>query len=697
VWRKRLRLGIAVFGLCLTAFLVYVIRPRETRQPAAPIERLDPKATVETRGCDVVQLKGSKQDLRVECESQVTYEDGQTALRGVTLTVDNRAGRSFKVTGKEARVGANQSTFDISGDVRLEASDGLVATAGSATYADAEGIVRAPGPVQFSRGRMAGAGIGFTFDEQRNTVWLLDQAVVRFAPEGSAGPMDVASGTAGFARGERYMRFERGVRMTRAGQIIEADEATAHLFADRDEPDQIELRGNSRITGGEGLGALRLMKARDINLDYADDGRTLQQATLAGQAAVSMASAGATAEQQLNAEFIAVELAADGAIKTLASRDRVALALPAAKDAPGRTIRAEQLTGTGAPGQGLTAMAFRTNVVFVEAAAKDGAARTVRSQQLDLRLNPSSGALDEAKFAGGVRFEDGGLVAQSGDAVYRPGGNGLDLRGKYGAADPFVNDELIRVDAESIDLTLSPRRMVATGKVRSVLQPSKPKPGVAAGKRPGLLGDADPINVIAGELTYDEQTKQGVYSGQSRLWQGETVIQAERITLDEIKGDLGAEGGVVTTLAIAPENANAKPARTGPTILRGATFSYKEDTRTAIYDTKAQMNGEQGDLRADHIELLLAGGDNKLDRLDARGSVDVALDKRRGSGAVLVYRPADERYEITGSPGRFVDECNESAGKTLTFFKSSDRVIIDGNEEVRTETRGGKCAAKPPS
>ena len=108
------------------------------------------------------------------------------------------------------------------------------------------------------------------------------------------------------------------------------------------------------------------------------------------------------------------------------------------------------------------------------------------------------------------------------------------------------------------------------------------------------------------------------------------------------------------------------------------------------------MNGEQGDLRADHIELLLAAGENRLDRLDARGAVDVTLDKRRGSGATLVYRPADERYEITGSPGRFIDECNESAGKTLTFFKSSDRVIIDGNEEVRTETRGGKCAAKPP-
>ncbi|MCC7241784.1 MAG: LPS export ABC transporter periplasmic protein LptC, partial [Acidobacteria bacterium] len=265
MWRKRLRLGIAVFGIGLAAFVVSVTRPRESRTAPPPVARLDPSATVETRGCEVVQLRGAKQDLRVECASQVTYQDGRTALVGVTLRVDNRAGRNFEVRSQEASVGARQSSFDMKGDVRLEASDGLVATAGSASYVADEGIVRAPGPVQFSRERMAGTGIGFTYDEQRNTLWLLDQAVVRLAADGAAGAMDIAAGTAGFARAERYLRFERGVRMTRSGQVIEADEATVFLFADRDEPDRIELRGNARITGGEGMGALRLMRARDIN------------------------------------------------------------------------------------------------------------------------------------------------------------------------------------------------------------------------------------------------------------------------------------------------------------------------------------------------------------------------------------------------------------------------------------------------
>ena len=109
------------------------------------------------------------------------------------------------------------------------------------------------------------------------------------------------------------------------------------------------------------------------------------------------------------------------------------------------------------------------------------------------------------------------------------------------------------------------------------------------------------------------------------------------------------------------------------------------------------MNGEQGDLHADHIELSLAAGENKLDRLDARGAVQMTLEKRSASGAPSCIA---RRMSAMRSPARrcrFLDECNESAGRTLTFFKSSDRVIIDGNEEVRTETRGGKCPGRPPS
>jgi hypothetical protein len=68
------------------------------------------------------------------------------------------------------------------------------------------------------------------------------------------------------------------------------------------------------------------------------------------------------------------------------------------------------------------------------------------------------------------------------------------------------------------------------------------------------------------------------------------------------------------------------------------------------------------------------------------------------TGAHLTYSPADDKYVVTGAPVKMLDaDCQETSGKTLTFWKASDRVQVDGNNEVRTQTKGGgKCPATPP-
>jgi lipopolysaccharide export system protein LptA len=541
---------------------------------------------------------------------------------------------------------------------------------------------------------MAGAGIGFTYDEQRNTVWLLDQAVVRFAAEGELPPMDVAAGAAGFARGDRYMRFERGVRMNRGGQVIEAGEAMVHLFADRDEPDRVELRGDSRITGGENMGSLRLLSARDINLDYGEDGRTLQQATLAGRGSVHMSGPDGRPGQQLNAEWIDVSLAPDGAVTGLSGRDAVSVVLPAVDAAPARTVRSTALSGRGAAREGLSTMRFEGAVEFREAATAERPARVARAQALDLQLKPSSGELEEARFAGTFQFEEGALKGSSADARYQIGEGLLALTGPVGGTPPHIEDERLTIDADRIDLTLSPRRMRAAGSVGTVLLPApKGTPAAQGNRRPALLGDSEPVIVSADKLDYAEVERRGVYSGQARLFQGETSIRANEITLDESRGDLLATGAVLTTLKLEPRDAAAK---TQPTIARGATFRYSDETRRAAYETGAQMDGDQGTIRADHIELFLEKADNRLDRLEASGKVSVAVEQRRASGSKLTYRPADEEYLMVGSPVQLIEECQETSGRTMKFFRSSERVQVDGNDQQRTQAKGGKCPEPRP-
>lgn len=685
---------LAIVAIGVIAAVAYTMRPREAVTPPPKLERLDPQATIETRGGDAIQLKGEQRNLRVEFDSQTSNADGETKLRGVKITVENRGGLNYEVTGKEAFVGKANSSYDVRGDVKLKTSDGLVATSQQATYVDAEKIVRIPGEVKFNRGRMTGSGIGFTYDEQRDTMWILDQADVKFAAEGDAGPMAFNSGTFGFARRDRYMRFENQMHMDREGQLIDANSAMVRLFPDRDEPDYIELRENSKVTGGPKSSALRSMSARDINLDYADDGRTLQNATLAGTALIQLANKDRSAGQTLGGGFMDIGLEPDGSVRSLSTRESVTVSLPATKDTAARTIRSNSLTAAGTA-QGIRDMKFTEGVEYREAATKTQGTRVARARNLDAQLDPAAGTLEQAKFTGNFDFVDGPMHAKSTDATYSITAGTLALTGKE--ITPEMSDEAVTLHAETIDVTLSPRKMLAKGNVRStLLPPKKAAANTPATKRPALLGDKDPVSILSNSLTYDEAVKKADYAGQTRLLQGQTTINADKLTLDEAKGDLTATGKVITNLVIA--NKQPDPAvKTKPTIARAETFTYSDDTRKATYTTAAQLDGDQGNLSATKLELQLAKEGNSLERLEATGVVTAIVDRRTVTGTKLTYSPDDDKYIVLGAPVKMIDaECQETSGKTLTFWKASDRVQVDGNNEVRTQTKGGgKCPSTP--
>ena len=122
---------------------------------------------------------------------------------------------------------------------------------------------------------------------------------------------------------------------------------------------------------------------------------------------------------------------------------------------------------------------------------------------------------------------------------------------------------------------------------------------------------------------------------------------------------------------------------------------------------RATRQLSQGDLSAERIEIVLAKQGNKVERLEGYTRVRLKLDKRTAVGARLTYYASDEKYVMSGaaatpvkitesqtSPSGAVS-CSETTGRTLTFFKSTDTIEIDGNEQTSTETQYTSCA--PPS
>jgi len=714
MWRRRARLAIGAFALVFLVLLVFAFKRRQPPSTSSGVVGSDPKAVAETTGGQTQRFKSSREDVNVRYDKLVTYADGSSKLLGITIHTENRGGRNrtFTVTGREGRLGQRESTIVLDGDVRLASSDGMSARAEHATYTDSDGVIDAPGPVDFSRGRMAGTGVGLKYDKAKETVSILDQAVVHVAADDKGtGAGEITAGSAVFAQRDKYIQFDRSVRIQRGGQTIEADTAIARLSADDKRIETLELHNHARIAGTRGgPGSLRGLTGADMTLTYAADGETLQRALIAGDASVEVAGDAGTAGRQIAAKLLDIGMGPDGSTPvSLMGREAVQLVFPADATTPARTIRAAIVEATGEPGRGLTRATFTGDVQFRERGAQ--IERAASANTLELVMKPGLGAIDEARFVHAVRFEEGKMTAQAAAARYDLSKGTLDLSGSEPSfATPRVVNEQIAVDATRIEIVLEGPQVNATGSVKSTLQPaSKAADAPAAGRDPGgdkrggtklpaILKQDRPVSVVADKMSYDGGASSATYTGGVRLFQGDTTIKADTITIDEKRGDLTASGHAMTTTTREQTGKDNKKQRTQSTAT-AKDLKYEDSLRRLTYTGGAHLVGPEGDLSAAKIELYFRPDGDEVERAEAYGDATEKMtlreQNRTTTGLRMTYTADQEQYVVTGLPATVIDECaRETIGRTLTFTKATDTIVVDGNQQIRTQTKGGSATCK---
>jgi lipopolysaccharide export system protein LptA len=377
---------------------------------------------------------------------------------------------------------------------------------------------------------------------------------------------------------------------------------------------------------------------------------------------------------------------------------------------------------SGEPGKGMTAAAFRDDVQYREDGGGASGARTARSRALTAELD--SGAIASAVFTGMVHFEEKGLRADAAEARYEPRAGRLQLKPGTDGGGPRVADDQITIEADAIDVTLEGRKMSASGNVKTQLR--------SGDQTPGLLNREQPANISAARLRYQGDVGHATYSGGAQLWQGQTSIRGDEVTIDQRTRNLSATGQARATFAFgaAPSTGRAEtivydntrreialvgkralappapagtppPQKPAPKPPAGAAPSAAAAAAAGAPEpaAQAQLTGPEGDLTADRIVVVLEPEDNRLDRLEAYDAITLRVDTRVVTGDRMTYY-RNGRYDMTGSaivPVRIVESCRETTGRALTFFKSADNIIIDGNEEIRTRTTsGGPCPQPPP-
>lgn len=715
-WQRRARLTVAAFLVVFGAALYFAIgrRPESTTGPV--VERTDPRAISETKPGTLTLANGET----ISFAHLLTYADGRSVMQDVAITMRDQKGRLVTVKGREAVQQASSSSpsrvgeVAVKGDVVITTSDGLRLTTAEVHYSDATGVLRAPGRVAFQRNRLSGSGLGATYDRAQDVLWLLDQAQVGLAPDARGqGGLAATAGTAGLARPDHYLRFERGVRIERADRTIDAAEATFHLTEDETRLTLAELRGGARVSGRESTpvepGSPVSMQATDIDLQYGDDGATLRRATLTGDAGIDLAGDARAAGRTIRAARLATDLAPDGVtITTLAGRDAVQLDLPAAAERPAQTIRAQTLDAHGTEREGLRSARFTGAVEFREhgVATRTSAAveRVARSAALDVTLEPQAGGVASARFLGSVLFTDGTWRGEASEARYDPNRGVLALSVAQGpqGPPPRVADDRITVDAGTIELTLRSSQIVAEGRVQSMFRPpAKTLPAAKADAThlPSLLDETQPLYVTGAKLVYDGQHSVATFSGEARLRQGESLVRGDTVSLDARQGNLSAAGRVSSTLMIGEARAGVGATPSERTIGEGQEMQYDDSARKTVYRGAARVVGTYGDVTAGRIELILSEAAHELVRADAYDDVTARLEGGSTvTGKRLTYFVDAQRYLAQGQPARIVEEkpdgCRETVGAVLTYVRSTDTITVEGTAGNRSRTRPVPCAER---
>ena len=717
-WQKPARIGVAVVGIA-SAVAVYMTMGERRAAPApAPIVRSEDDTVVEFDRALVDRFSGSRKDFEIKDAKMLGYPDGRVKLVGdpagtpLTIIVHKGETRRVRISASEAKVSKDENYFDLTGPVKLQDSDGFWLDTDRATVNRVDSIAHVPGAATFGKGRMTGSGVGFSYDETRQILLISQKAQIKTVDEAGKSVMEMSSGTAMLDRLRHLTTLDTNVHVVRNTQIIDTDAANGRLSANNDVVTYVELHGNARVTGGT---SIESMSARDIALDYTEDGKTLEAVKMAGGANVAMTGDAGKQGRKIAGATVDLTLASDGMLTSAMARENVRLELPEGADTPPRIITAQTLDGTGEPGKGLTSVTFTRDVSFIERPlpsrtepADNKADRTARSQKLEASM--ANDAVTTATFTGDVTFEETGLKGCAARVDYQPQKDSLSLSGETKAGKPVVAEEQVATVAGSIEVALETRRMQARGGVETFMRvptmqrcrPSASRPESQQGARnvPKLLKSDAPMRITSPSLEYDSRSGYALYSGgKVSLQQGDTSISAsDKMVIDQTKGDLTATGNATSKLMLDKKVSNGT----------AHEIRYTDEKRLITYVSAPKpgsgevslVSGSDSTILAGSIDLTLAAKENTLEQMRAFKRVRLTEGEHTVAGAdTLVYTAADEKYVVKSDGATPVvvttrgPKCRQETGHTITLYKGTNGVSVEGGGVRRGTSAPSACTS----
>ncbi len=304
----------------------------------------------------------------------------------------------------------------------------------------------------------------------------------------------------------------------------------------------------------------------------------------------------------------------------------------------------------------------------------------------------ANGGWSQMELHGDVRMKDAEKSAQSDDALFA---RAAELAVLTGHAQ--VRDATTETHAAKLTFHQDSGEISAEGSVRSTDYTG----------RPGAVQiGAVPLNITSDTLQANSRTGRALYKGHARLWQGESMIEAESIELQREARILNAVGNVRAVFLQAPALAAATAATSTPPSAKKAPQLWYVVAGNLIYWDKENRAHMEKDVSVQSTDQKIRGasmdiyftransangnapGAQQISRAVGTGGVTVEQGARRATAEHGEYTASDGKFVMTGGTPTIFDATEgTTTGRQLTFFLADATIIVDSENGSRTLTK----------
>jgi LPS export ABC transporter protein LptC len=488
----------------------------------------------------------------------------------------------------------------------------------------------------------------------------------QFAPEGWLTRIEGA----GDVRGSR--------RTGKEAEEFSAEHGALELWPKLNQPREMNLNGNVQAKTRVGdSGESRLLQTSALRMQFVDEkkgeGGKLERAETLGAGRIEWTDAapqrgspgadanGEAARTKLQADKLEMEFGEEGKARKLLATGNVST----------------ERSASGKPVQTAT--------------AQSGVAQLL-----------AGGGWSQMDLQGNVKLREGDRSGQAEHATFARATQTALLTGKA-----LARDATAETQAPRIAFMQTTGEIRAEGGVRST---------DFSAKGGGAQLASGPANISADAMQANSKTGRAVYTGHARLWQGDSVMEADSI---ELLRDARVMNAVGNVRAVFPQAPGPSPARTaivqaGPKKPRlwhvtAGTLTYRDVESRAHLEKNVVAQSAEQKMRGAAVDLYFtraeksdapnlnvsasapaspAAGAQQISRAVGTGGVIVEQGTRKATAERCEYNATDGKFIMSGGNPTIYDAAEgTTTGHQLTFFLADDTIVVDSETGSRTLTK----------